>query len=83
MKVLKFIVELIWTLSLQNLFLYMKMLWIWFWSLTNVDEKAIAIAKEVKSRAEEAAYEMGDVVDALAGKEIKSKKRSTKTKSKK
>jgi hypothetical protein len=83
MKVLKFIVELIWTLSLQNLFLYMKMLWIWFWSLTNVDEKAIAIAKEVKGRAEEAAYEMGDVVDALAGKEIKSKKRSKKTKSKK
>ena len=61
----------------------MKMLWIWFWSLTNVDEKAIAIAKEVKGRAEEAAYEMGDVVDALAGKEIKSKKRSKKTKSKK
>ena len=77
-KVLKFIVGLIWTLSLQSIFLYLKMLWIWLWSLASVDEKTIAVAKEIKDRAEKAAYEMEDVVDALKGKPRSKKKNSKK-----
>ena len=77
-KILKFIVGLIWTLSLQSIFLYLKMLWIWLWSLTSVDEKTIAVAKEIKNRAENAAHEMEDVVDALKGKRVSKKKNSKK-----
>jgi len=82
MKVLKFIINFVWTLSLQNLFLWTGMLWKWLWSLTTVDERSIAIAKEIKARAEKAADEMGDVVDALAGKEINPNGKSKKSKSK-
>lgn len=77
-KILKFIVGLIWTLSLQSIFLYLKMLWTWLWSLTTVDEKTIAVAKEIKNRAENAAHEMEDVVDALKGKRLNKKKNSKK-----
>jgi len=71
MKVLKFIVELIWTLSLQNLFLYMKMLWIWLWSKTEVDEKAAAALKEAKRRTINVVKESKDVIDAAKGKKFK------------
>jgi len=45
----------VWTFSLQKG-------WNWIWSKTTVDEKAIAVAKEVKRRAEIAAEELEDVV---------------------
>jgi len=48
----------IWTFSLQKG-------WNWIWSKTEVDEKAIAVAKEVKRRAELAYEEAADVVDAV------------------
>ena len=83
MKSLKFIINIVWTISLQNLYLWAGMLWKWLWSLTTIDETSIAIAKEIKDRAEKAADEMGDVVDALAGKEINPNGKSKKSKSKK
>ena len=48
----------IWTFSLQKG-------WNWIWSKTEIDEKAIAVAKEVKRRAELAYEEGADVVDAV------------------
>lgn len=45
----------VWTFSLQKG-------WNWIRSKTTVDEKAIAVAKEVKRRAEIAAEELEDVV---------------------
>ena len=45
----------VWTFSLQKG-------WNYIWSKTTVDEKAIAVAKEVKRRAEIAAEELEDVV---------------------
>jgi len=83
MKVIKLIFKVIWTISLQNIFLWLGMAWKWAWSKTEVDEKAIAVAKEVKRRAENAADEMGDVVDALKGKEINPNGSAKKTKHKK
>jgi len=54
------------------------MFWKWLWSLTTVDEKAKAVANEVKDRLANAADEMNDVideaedvVDALKGKSKK------------
>lgn len=82
MKLIKLIFKVIWTVSLQNIFLWMAMGWKWAWSKTTVDERAAAIAKEIKDRAEKAADEMGDVVDALAGKEINANGKSKKSKSK-
>jgi len=52
---IKKILYAIWTFSLQKG-------WNWIWSKTTVDEKAIAVAKEVKRRAEIAAEELEDVV---------------------
>jgi len=78
MKVFKTIVMIIWTLSLQNIWRYIVMFWKWLWSLTTVDEKAKAVANEVKDRLANAADEMNDVideaedvVDALKGKSKK------------
>ena len=64
----------IWTFSLQKG-------WNWIWSKTTVDEKAIAVAKEVKRRAEIAAEELEDVaveakdvISAVKGETKKRKK---------
>ena len=78
MKILKLILNFVWTISLQNIFLWIGMLWKWLWSKTEVDEKTIAIAKEIKDRVEKAAHEMGDVADALKGKPLKKKKKTKK-----
>lgn len=83
MKILKGIFTIIWTFSLQNLFRWIGMGWRWLWSLTTVDEKAAAVAKEVKDRVANAADEMEDVVDALKGKEISKNGQAKKTKHKK
>lgn len=48
----------IWTFSLQKG-------WNWMWSKTTVDERAIAVAKEVKRRAEIAAEELEEVKEAV------------------
>lgn len=62
----------IWTFSLQKG-------WNWIWSKTTVDEKAIAVAKEVKRRAEIAAEELEDVVveskDVISAVKGETKKR--------
>lgn len=70
MKVIKLILKVVWTVSLQNLCLWALAAWKWLWSLTTVDEQAIAAAKEVNRRAKNAAREMGDVKDALKGKKF-------------
>lgn len=64
----------VWTFSLQKG-------WNWIWSKTTVDEKAIAVAKEVKRRAEIAAEELEDVaveakdvISAVKGETKKRKK---------
>lgn len=44
---------------------WFKSLWIKLWGLTTVDEKAIEVAKEVKSRAKTVKKELGDVGAAI------------------
>ena len=72
MKIIKLILKVIWTISLENIFKWLVMGWKWAWSKTEVDDKAIAAFKEVKNRLENASDEMEDVVDALKGKKINS-----------
>lgn len=71
MKIIKLILKVVWTLSLQNLCLWALAAWKWLWSLTTVDDKAIAAAKEAARRVKNAADEMEDVADALKGKKFK------------
>ncbi len=68
--ILKIVWTFVWTVSLQNICLWILAGWKWLWSLTTVDEQAIAAAKEAKRRAKNAAREMGDVTDALKGKKF-------------
>ncbi len=70
MKIIKIIFKVIWTISLQNICLWALAGWKWLWSLTTVDEKAIAAAKEVGRRTKNAVDEMDDVVDAIKGKKF-------------
>ena len=70
MKIIKLILKVVWTLSLQNLCLWVLAGWKWLWSLTTVDEKAVAAAKEVGRRTKNAVNEMDDVVDAIKGKKF-------------
>jgi len=70
MKIIKLIFNVIWTISLENIFKWLTMGWKWVWSKTKVDDNAIAALKEVKNRLENASDEMEDVVDALKGKKI-------------
>jgi hypothetical protein len=83
MKVIKLIFKVIWTISLQNIFLWLGMAWKWAWSKTEVDEKVISAVKETGRRLDNAADEMGDVVDALKGKEINKNGQAKKAKHKK
>ena len=78
MKIVKIIFKVIWTISLQNICLWALAGWKWLWSLTTVDEKTIAAAKEVGRRTKNAVNEMDDVVDALKGKRLSKKKNSKK-----
>lgn len=70
MKIIKTILKVIWVISLKNICLWAHEGWKWLWSLTTVDEKAIATAKEVGRRAKNAVDEMDDVVDAIKGKKF-------------
>jgi hypothetical protein len=54
---------------------YLKNLWNSFWSKTDLDEKAIAVVKEVKTRTIAVKKEMVDVVDAAKGKKKKTGKK--------
>lgn len=83
MKIIKLIFKVIWTISLKNICLWLIAGWKWLWSLTTVDEKAIAAAKEAARRAKNAVDEMDDVVDALKGKKFNQNGTSKKTKHKK
>lgn len=71
-KMIKKFLYAVWTFSLQKG-------WNWIWSKTTVDEKAIAVAKEVKRRAEIAAEELEDVVveskDVISAVKGETKKR--------
>jgi hypothetical protein len=71
MKILKLILNFVWTISLQNIFLWIGMLWKWLWSKTEVDEKAIAALKEAKRRTINVVEESKDVIDAAKGKKSK------------
>jgi len=53
---------------------YFKKLWNAIWASTDLDEKAIAIVKETKTRAKAVKKELTDVVDAAKGKKRKGKK---------
>jgi|TARA_R100000084_G_scaffold109439_1_gene76843 hypothetical protein len=70
MKIVKLILKIVWTVSLQNLCIWALAGWKWLWSLTTVDEKVIAGVKETGRRVKNAADEMDDVVDALKGKKF-------------
>jgi|TARA_B110000977_G_scaffold90045_1_gene119612 hypothetical protein len=79
---IKKILSSIWNFSLSKS-------WKWVWSKTTVDEKAIAVVKEVKSRAKNVATEMGDVVeqskdviDAAKGKKRRGRPAGSKNKKK-
>lgn len=71
MKILKLILNFVWTISLQNIFLWIGMLWKWLWSKTEVDEKAIAALKEAKRRTINVVEESKDVIDAVKGRKSK------------
>ena len=87
MKIIKIILKVIWTISLQNICLWALAGWKYMWALTEIDEQAIAAAKEVGRRAKNATAEMDDVVEALKGKKFnqngKQKKAIKKAKHKK
>ena len=83
MKVIKLILRVIWTISLQNICLWLIAGWHWLWSKTTIDEKAIGVVKETVRRTKNAADEMEDVVDALKGKKFNQNGASKKTKHKK
>jgi len=83
MKVVKIIFKVIWTISLQNICLWLAMAWKWAWSKTEIDEQAIAAGKEVARRVKNAADEMEDVADALKGKKFNKNGQQKKTKHKK
>jgi len=71
-----------------------KDVWVYLWGKTEVDEKAIATIKEIKRRAKlttqelhdvveafkEVGNQLGDIDDAIAGKERKGRKNGTKNK---
>lgn len=73
---------------------YVKDAWIWVWGKTEVDEKALAAVAEVKRRyklttaelkdvakaLKEVGNQIGDIDDAIAGKERKGRKKNGKNK---
>ena len=59
---------------------YLIRLWNAIWASTDLDEKAIAVVKETKTRAKAVKKELVDVVDAAKGKKKKGKKPSKKNK---
>ena len=73
-----------WKLTKQ----YWKDVWVLLWSKTSIDEKAIATVKEIKKRykltskelqdvaraIKEVGNQLGDIDDALKGKERKGRK---------
>lgn len=71
LKVLKFVLEVIWTISLKNICVWAVLGWHWLWSKTSFDEKAISVVKETARRANNVKEELEDVVDAAKGKKSK------------
>mgnify|MGYP003625846626 FL=1 len=53
---------------------YFKKLWNAIWASTDLDEKAVAVVKETKTRVKAVKKELTDVVDAAKGKKGKGKK---------
>ena len=68
---------------------FVKDVWAYLWSKTTVDEKAVATVKEIKKRyklttqeladvakaIKEVGNQIGDIDDAIAGKERKGRKK--------
>ena len=50
---------------------YFKKLWNAVWASTDLDEKAVAVVKETKTRAKAVKKELTDVVDAAKVKKRK------------
>jgi len=61
---------------------YLKKLWNTLWDSTDIDEKAVAVIKETKTRAKAVKKELIDVIDASKGKKKKGKKPSKNKKTK-
>jgi len=61
---------------------YLKKLWNALWDSTDIDEKAVAVIKETKTRAKAVKKELIDVIDASKGKKKKGKKPSKNKKTK-
>ena len=61
---------------------YLKKLWNALWDSTDIDEKAVAVIKETKTRAKVVKKELIDVIDASKGKKKKGKKPSKNKKTK-
>jgi len=88
---LKKVLNIIWIISLKNIFCWLCSAWKWAWSKTTVDEKAAEVAKETIDRAKavgkelkdvadaigEVGNQIGDIPDALAGKKRKGRKPKT------
>jgi len=68
LNVLKVVLEIIWTISLKNICIWLVLGWHWLWSKTTMDEKAIALVKETARRVRATKRELGDVIDAVKGK---------------
>ncbi len=71
LSIVKFILNIIWTISLKNICVWTVLGWHWMWSKTSIDEKAIAVVKETARRAHNVKEELEDVVDAAKGKKVK------------
>lgn len=71
LSILKFVLKILWTISIKNICIWVVLGWHWMWSKTSIDEKTIAVVKETARRAHNVKEELEDVVDAAKGKKIK------------
>ena len=71
LKILKVVLEVIWTISLKNICVWAVLGWHWIWSKTSFDEKAIAAVRETAGISHNVKEELEDVVDAAKGKKTK------------
>jgi hypothetical protein len=72
---LKKILYAVWSFSLEKA-------WNWIWSNTEIDEKTIEVIDEIHVRSILVKKELKDVVDAIKGVPVKSKKKYYKPKAK-
>ena len=68
LSILKFVLNILWTISIKNICIWLVLGWHWLWSKTTMDEKAIALVKETARRVHATKRELKDVIDAVKGK---------------